>query len=116
MRMWLLFLCAVLSVTAIAKPPSQPSRRTLKKTAQFDLPGPASKRFDYLTIDTDDRYPLSTHLAAGQTYVIDLRSNKVVVTIADTPGAEGIEYVPNSRSFIRRTQATTPLASWTWDR
>ena len=27
---------------------------TLKKVAAFDLPGPAGKRFDYLTIDTDD--------------------------------------------------------------
>jgi DNA-binding beta-propeller fold protein YncE len=92
--MWLLFLLVVLSVSAIAKPRSESSRRTLKKTAEFDLPGPAGKRFDYLTIDTDDRYSLSTHLAAGQTYVIDLRSNKVVATIADTSGAEGIEYVP----------------------
>src|SRR5882724_7832070 len=99
MRTWPLFLCAVLTVTAIPKPPSEPSRRTLKKTAQFDLPGPASKRFDYLTIDADDRYLLSTHLAAGQTYVIDLRSNKVVATIADTPGAEGIEYVPELKKF-----------------
>ena len=52
-------------------PPSEASRRTLKKTAEFDLPGPASKRFDYLTIDTDDGHLLSTHLAAGQRYVID---------------------------------------------
>lgn len=99
MRTWLLFLCAILSVTAIAKPLSELSRRTLKKTAEFDLPGPAGKRFDYLTIDTDDRYLLSTHLAEGQTYVIDLRSNKVVATIADTPGAEGIEYVPELKKF-----------------
>jgi DNA-binding beta-propeller fold protein YncE len=32
-------------------------------------------------------------LAAGQTYVIDLRTNKVVATVTDTPGVEGIEYV-----------------------
>ena len=98
MRMWLLFLLGVLSVSAIAKSPSELSRRTLTKAAEFDLPGPAGKRFDYLTIDTDDRYLLATHLAAGQTYVIDLRSNKVVATIAETPGAEGIEY----RNFAAR--------------
>jgi DNA-binding beta-propeller fold protein YncE len=82
----------VLSVASplIAKPPAS----TLKKVAHFDLPGPGGKRFDYLTIDADDHYLLSAHLAAGQMYVIDLRTNKVVATVADTPGAEGVEYVP----------------------
>jgi len=47
-----------------------------------------------LTITPDDHYLLSTHLAAGQTYVIDTRTNKVIATITDTPGAEGVEYVP----------------------
>src|SRR6266567_1675779 len=75
------------------------SGQTLKEVAKFELPGPPGKRFDYLTIDTDDRYLLSTHLAAGQTYVIDLGSNKVVATIADTPGAEGIEYAPEFKKF-----------------
>jgi len=32
----------------------------------LDLPGPGGKRFDYLTIDEDDHYLLSAHLAAGQ--------------------------------------------------
>jgi len=67
---------------------------TLKKVTEFDLPGPAGKRFDYLTIAADDHYLLSAHLAAGQMYVIDLRTNKVVATVVDTPGAEGVEYVP----------------------
>src|SRR2546430_7411654 len=30
----------------------QSSGPTLKKIAEFDLPGPVGKRFDYLTIDT----------------------------------------------------------------
>jgi hypothetical protein len=41
--------------------------QTLKQVAKFDLPGPGGKRFDYLTIDADDRYLISAHLAAGQT-------------------------------------------------
>jgi DNA-binding beta-propeller fold protein YncE len=73
--------------------------QTLKKVAEFDLPGPGGKRFDYLTIDSDDHYLLSAHLAAGQTYVIDIRNNKVVATVRDTPGAEGIEYVPELKKF-----------------
>jgi DNA-binding beta-propeller fold protein YncE len=67
---------------------------TLKKVTEFDLPGPPGRRFDYLTITPDDHYLLSTHLAAGQMYVIDLRRNKVMATVLDTPGAEGVEYVP----------------------
>jgi DNA-binding beta-propeller fold protein YncE len=67
---------------------------TLRKVAEFDLPGPVGKRFDYLTVDADDRYLISAHLGADQTYIIDLRTNKVVATVKDTPGAEGVEYVP----------------------
>jgi YVTN family beta-propeller protein len=73
--------------------------QTLKEVTKFDLPGPGGKRFDYLTIDPDDHYLISAHLAADQTYVIDLATNKVVATIADTPGAEGVEYVSELKKF-----------------
>jgi DNA-binding beta-propeller fold protein YncE len=85
------FLVGVLSMTAYGQ--------TLRQITKFDLPGPAGKRFDYLTIDNDDNYLISTHLAAGQTYVIGLATNKVVATITDTPGAEGVEYVPELKKF-----------------
>jgi DNA-binding beta-propeller fold protein YncE len=78
---------------------SQERSPSLKTVAQFDLPGPPGKRFDYLTIDPDDHYLISAHLAAGQTYVIDLRINKVVATVTDTPGVEGLEYVPELKKF-----------------
>lgn len=73
--------------------------QTLKEVTKFDLPGPGGKRFDYLTIDPDDHYLISAHLAADQTYVVDLRTNKVVATITDTPGAEGVEYVSELKKF-----------------
>src|SRR5262250_2592632 len=73
--------------------------QTLRQVAKFDLPGPAGKRFDYLTIDPDDHYLISAHLAAGQTYVINLTTNQVVATVTDTPGAEGVEYVPELKRF-----------------
>jgi DNA-binding beta-propeller fold protein YncE len=72
---------------------SQTNAPTLKRVTEFDLPGPGGKRFDYLTIDDDDHYLFSAHLAAGQTYAIDLSTNRVVATITNTPGAEGVEYV-----------------------
>jgi YVTN family beta-propeller protein len=75
------------------------SGQSLKEIAKFDLPGPDGRRFDYLTIDDDDHYLLSAHLGADQTYVIDLNTNQVVATVKDTPGAEGIEYVPELKKF-----------------
>jgi len=84
----LIALSGALGLTAM------PTAPTLKKVTEFDLPGPLGKRFDYLTIDPDDHYLLSAHLAAGQMYVIDLRSNKIIATVTGTPGAEGVEYVP----------------------
>ena len=94
---WLFF--GFIALTGALGLSARPGAPTLKKIAEFDLPGPGGKRFDYPTIDNDDHYLLSTHLAAGQTYVIDLRTNKVVATIADTPGAEGVEYVPELKKF-----------------
>ena len=76
-----------------------PAGTTLKQVATIDLPGPAGKRFDYLTIDYDDGYLLSAHLGAGLLYVIDLKTNKVVMTIPDVPGVEGVEYVPELKKI-----------------
>lgn len=99
MRKGKLILIACLGVGLVPLINPQTSGPTLKKIAEFDLPGPGGKRFDYLTIDTDDHYLFSAHLAAGQTYVINLRTNKVVATVSDTPGVEGIEYVPELKKL-----------------
>ncbi len=92
-RRTFIFILVIVAAGALGRS-AKPGTTTLKKVTEFDLPGPAGKRFDYLTIAADDHYLLSAHLAAGQMYVIDLRTNKVVATVVDTPGAEGVEYVP----------------------
>ncbi len=90
-----LYLCAIFLLVASVVGDSQESRKpTLKQVAVIDLPGPPGKRFDYLTIDFDDDYLLSSHLAAGLLYVIDLKTNRVVKAIPGVPGTEGVEYVP----------------------
>jgi len=99
MQRQLLFAVVITIMVFAPRAQAQASAPTLKKVAEFDLPGPPGKRFDYLTIDPDDHYLISTHLGAGQTYVIDLRTNRVVATVADTPGAEGVEYVPEFKKF-----------------
>jgi YVTN family beta-propeller protein len=69
--------------------------KLLKQIAKIELPGPAGKRFDYLTIDYDDHFLFSSHLGAGILYVIDLRTNKLLKAIPDVPGVEGVTYVPD---------------------
>jgi YVTN family beta-propeller protein len=99
MRKGVVMFVVFLSWGIVPRLNAQTSGPTLKKVAEFDLPGPEGKRFDYLTIDTDDHYLFSAHLGAGQTYVIDLRTNKVIATVADTPGVEGLEYVGELKKF-----------------
>src|SRR5438067_6214120 len=70
---------------------------SLRKIAEFELPGPPGKRFDYLTIDEDDNYLLSAHLGAGLLHVIDLKTNAVVKTVRDVPGVEGVAYIAEGR-------------------
>jgi DNA-binding beta-propeller fold protein YncE len=74
----------------------------LRKIAEFELPGPPGKRFDYLTIDEDDNYLLSAHLAAGLLHVIDLKTNAVVKTVRDVPGVEGVAYIPEGKKVYNR--------------
>jgi len=80
---------------AVAAAPSASPTTPLFRSAGFiDVPGPKGKRFDYLTIDYSSHRLLSTHLGAGLLYVIDLNTSRLLGTIADVPGAEGVEVVP----------------------
>ncbi len=91
---WPLIAIVLISLPTHGQSQRSSTATTLKKVAAIDLPGPPGKRFDYLTIDFDDNYLLSSHLAAGLLYVIDLRTNRLVKAIPDVPGTEGVEYVP----------------------
>jgi DNA-binding beta-propeller fold protein YncE len=90
------FLAAALFVAscAVVLPVPAQQGKSLKQVATIDLPGPAGKRFDYLTTDDEDHYLFSGHLGAGILYVIDMKTNKLVHAIPDVPGVEGVEYVP----------------------
>src|SRR5713226_7185478 len=70
---------------------------SLRKIAQVELPGPKGKRFDYVTIDPDDHFVIVAHMHANETYFVDTRTNQLAATITDTPGVEGVEYVPDQR-------------------
>jgi len=45
--------------------PLATNSQTLKQVAKLDLPGPAGKRFDYLTVDDEDHFLLSARLGPG---------------------------------------------------
>src|SRR5215467_981576 len=99
MQSGMMFVLGAIALAAAAGMHAQSGASTPKKVKDYDLPGPPGKRFDYLTIDTEDGYLISAHLAANQTYVIDLHTDKVLATVSDTPGAEGVEYVPEFKKF-----------------
>jgi hypothetical protein len=86
---------------------TQLGAQTLKQVATINLPGPAGKRFDYLTLDTQDHYLLSAHLGAGILYVIDLRNNRLVKAIPDVPGVRVWSTCPSC------TRSTPPTGTKT---
>ena len=69
----------------------------LRPAGSIEVPGPKGKRFDYLTIDPAREYLFATHLGAGQLYVIDLKANRVIKTISDLPGIEGVEIASDAK-------------------
>jgi YVTN family beta-propeller protein len=93
MRKHLLLALGALALVALLFFPRADAARLLKKIASIELPGPAGKRFDYLAIDPDDHYLFVAHLGAGNLYVLDLASLKILDTISPVPGAEGVTYV-----------------------
>jgi len=50
-------------------------------------------------ISSGQVFLISAHLAAEQTYVIDLRTNRIVAVVTDTPGVKGVEYVPELKKL-----------------
>jgi YVTN family beta-propeller protein len=68
---------------------------TLKLVKTIELPGPGGKRFDYLIVDPASHLLFSSHLGAGVINVIDTRTDKLIKTIPDTPGVEGVMPAPD---------------------
>jgi YVTN family beta-propeller protein len=103
--LWILFVVAFVGAGALVVSSGQgpgpagvaAAAAPLRKIAEFELPGPPGKRFDYLTIDEDDNYLLSAHLGAGLLHVIDLKTNAVVKTVRDVPGVEGVAYITEGK-------------------
>src|SRR5947209_11472915 len=71
----------------------------LRAAGYIEVPGPKGKRFDYLTVVPEKQYLFATHLGAGLLYVVDLKTNKVIKTISDVPGIEGVEVAPEANKI-----------------
>ena len=96
----LALLAVIVVIAPRFAPPAAPLfSKPLKQIASIELPGPAGKRFDYLAIDPEDHYLFVAHLGAGNLYVLDTRTNKIVTTIPNVPGIEGVEYVPDFKKI-----------------
>src|SRR5260370_2387843 len=95
-KVWLgsLFSCIFLLPCLLAQQPAEPA---LRKVASIDLPGPKARRFDYVTTDPEDHFIVVAHMYGNQTYFVDTRTNQVAATVTDTPGVEGVEYVPDEK-------------------
>ena len=89
----------LLLLLALAAPAAAEDALMLREIGRIELPGPPGKRFDYLTVDYEDGWIFSAHLGANQTYVIDRKTRRVLHTIAETPGVEGVTYVPELRKL-----------------
>ena len=87
------FSFVLLAASSLALPAEPP----LRKLTSIELPGPKGKRFDYVTTDPDDHFVIVAHMYGNQTYFVDTRTNQVAATITDTPGVEGVEYVPDEK-------------------
>ena len=126
---WVLSVVALMAVAGVGmsrgKAASIASAQTasapLRKIAEFELPGPPGKRFDYLTIDEDDNYLLSALLGAGLLHVIDLM---IVPTIVVTTVLR-ITYLRTAAELtspgvgtgcltIRSKNAPAPIAVHLW--
>ncbi|MDE3135858.1 MAG: YncE family protein [Acidobacteriota bacterium] len=88
-------LAAVVAMGAGKQGSARPVEHTLRLVKTIDLPGPAGKRFDYLIVDLESHLLFSSHLGAGVINVIDTRTDRVIKTIPDTPGVEGVMPAPD---------------------
>jgi YVTN family beta-propeller protein len=68
-----------------------------------EIPIGGAGRFDYLTVDSAAKRLYLSH--GTEVVVIDTAANKVIGTIADTPGVHGILIAPNGKGFITVGQA-----------
>jgi hypothetical protein len=64
-RRTFIFILVIVAAGALGRS-AKPGTTTLKKVTEFDLPGPAGKRFDYLTIAADDHYCYRRTLPQGK--------------------------------------------------
>src|SRR5215813_6976003 len=96
--------------SAVGVAAAGPAATPLRKVAQFELPGPPGKRFDYLTIDDDDNYLFSAHLGAGLLHVVDLKTNAVVKTVGEVPGVEGVAYIAEGRKVYTANWGENKIA------
>src|SRR5207245_4999400 len=89
------FLSALVAASLLAQPAASP----LRKLTSIELPGPKGKRSHSLTSAWYHPFIVVAHMHGNQTYFVDTRTNQVAATVTDTPGVEGVEYVPDEKKI-----------------
>jgi YVTN family beta-propeller protein len=92
-RNLLLMMLTVIAAYAQEGPP------LLRAAGNIEVAGPKGKRFDYLIVDQPNNHLFATHLGAGLLYVIDVENDRVIKTISDLPGIEGVEIAPDVKKL-----------------
>src|SRR5262245_26565953 len=92
MRMPLLVLSAVLSLTAASSPKTAESSG-LKQIADIPLPG-AAVRFDYQSLDVDHQRLYIAHMNANQLVVFDTNTRTVAANLEGFRKVHGVWAVP----------------------
>ena len=83
------------AATALPAPPGRAPRAppVLTVVADYPLPGPPV-RFDYQSLDIKSDRLYIAHMGAGQIDVFNVRTHKIVATVAGMPGVTGVWAVP----------------------
>ncbi len=82
---------------------------SLRQIAEIPLPGGAN-RFDYQSVDDQDRLLFIAHLGSNQVIVFDLKQAKVVATVPDIASAHGVTAVPEIKRLYVAATGTHQVA------
>lgn len=104
--------CAVVMVATGCgtSTPPEPSPLPLHQLGQLDLPG-AAVRFDYMSLDAGAGLLWVAHMGAGAVIEIDIRTHRVVRTIADLPDVHGVLAVPQRHRIFATATGRNQLAT-----
>jgi DNA-binding beta-propeller fold protein YncE len=99
----------VTAVTPVAAAPPMPAALPLSFVADLPLPGGAT-RFDYQSLDAEQRRLYIAHLGDSSLVVFDLDSQRVIQEIPGLPSVHGVVVAPGQHLVFATATAERTLA------